>query len=208
MYFSRIEFMINNKELNSRMRFMLMDVVDMRKSGWQTAEKDKGPKTIQEVREEAIKAQQEKEAASKASRNSRPQPGRGDARSFQGGGYGMNPGGYHDNKSSGTITTDELRKLNARSRQINSGPQNFGPASMLGPRGSGSRRGLGPGTNRDDSGTPRTATPPAPASTSSPNMFSALSEATQHDGHDATSPPPSNANSPQVSNAKPVVEEA
>lgn len=205
-YFTRIQGLVDNKELNSRMKFMLMDVIDLRKGGWETKETEKGPKTIQEVREEALKAQQEKEAASRASR-SRPQTGRGDARSFASNNFGgMGGQSYHDNKTAGTVNADDLKRLGnlgSRSRQTSSGPQSFGPNSLLGPRGSGSRRGLGPGMSRDG-----TATPPVPASTSSPNPFSALQEASHNDGYEATSPPPSNANSPQVSNAKPVTDEA
>jgi len=208
LYFKRIDSMINSKDLNSRMRFMLMDIVDLRKNKWTTRETDKGPKTIQEVREEALKAQQEKEAASRANRGNRPQGGRGDPRTFSSGGYGMHPpAGYHESKSGGTVNADDLRKLGARTRNPTSGPT-FGPSSMLGPRGSGSRRGLGPNPNRDDSGpSSRTATPPAPASTSSPNMFSLLEASSHNDGNETTSPPPSNANSPQVSNAKPITAE-
>lgn len=209
MYFQRIQSMIDNKELNSRMRFMLMDVVDLRKTGWRSKETNKGPKTLQEVHEEALKAQQEKEAQSRANRGNRPQAGRGDARSFSQGGYGNMmhpPGGYHDNKSAGTLNPDELRKLSARSSLRSSGTSGptFGPGSMLGrtPSGGGSRRG---NTGRDDSGpNSRTATPPGPASTSTPNRFSSLQVLGNDavEGNDAVSPPGSAAPSPQISSAK------
>jgi hypothetical protein len=86
------------------------------------------------------------------------------------------PGGFNDNRAGGTVAADDLRKLKAgASRQVSAGQQ-FGPTSMFsGPRGSsgGSRRGLGPNSNRNEDAGPnsRTATPPAPASTSSPNPF-------------------------------------
>lgn len=157
----------------------MQDIIDLRTKRWESKENNKGPKTIQEIREEALKAQQEKEAANRASRGNRPQGGRGDARSFSQQGYGggmHGPGGFHDNRAGGTVAADDLRKLKSTgaSRQVSTGAQ-FGPTSMFsGPRGSsgGSRRGLGPNSNRDDSGpNSRTATPPAPASTSSPNPF-------------------------------------
>lgn len=83
----------------------------------------------------------------------------------------MNPP-FHDNKT-GTVNADDLRRLGSRSasRQNASGPSSFGPTMSLGPRGSGSRRGLGPNINRDDSGSSRGATPPVPVSTSTPNPF-------------------------------------
>ena len=52
VYFDRIKSTIDSPELPSRLKFMLMDVVDLRRSGWQTKEKDKGPKTLEEVRAE------------------------------------------------------------------------------------------------------------------------------------------------------------
>jgi translation initiation factor 4G len=144
---------------------VVQDVIDLRKKGWETKEADKGPKTIQEVREEALKAQQEKEAASKANRSNRPQAGRGDARSFSSNNFGgMGGQSYNDHKTAGTVNSDDLKRLTSRNRQISSGPQTFGPMT-LGPRGSGSRRGLG-SSSRDG-----TNTPPVPASTTTPNPF-------------------------------------
>lgn len=146
--------------------------MDLRKANWQSKEANKGPKTIQEVREEALKAQQEKEAASRANRGNRPQGGRGDSRPYPGGAYGnVHPPG----NSGGTVNVDDLRRLNSRTRQPGPPAAHFAPHSMLGPRGSGSsRRGTGANVNRDDSNpSSRTATPPAPASTSTPNKYAA-----------------------------------
>jgi translation initiation factor 4G len=50
VYFTRIQAMIDTPELPSRLRFMLMDVVDLRKNRWQSKEDNKGPKTLEEVR--------------------------------------------------------------------------------------------------------------------------------------------------------------
>jgi translation initiation factor 4G len=52
VYFSRIQSMIDTPELPSRLRFMLMDIVDLRKKRWQSKEDNKGPKTLEEVRAE------------------------------------------------------------------------------------------------------------------------------------------------------------
>jgi translation initiation factor 4G len=51
-YFARIQQAIDMPELPSRMKFMLMDVVDLRKAGWQSKDGNKGPKTLEEVRAE------------------------------------------------------------------------------------------------------------------------------------------------------------
>jgi len=39
MYFERIEKVMNMEGLNSRLRFMLLDTIDMRKNGWVGKEK-------------------------------------------------------------------------------------------------------------------------------------------------------------------------
>lgn len=51
-YFDRIQNMIETPELPSRLRFMLMDIVDLRKKRWASKESNKGPKTLEEVRAE------------------------------------------------------------------------------------------------------------------------------------------------------------
>jgi len=206
MYFSRIKLLIGDKDLNSRMRFMLMDVIDLRSKEWETKETDKGPKTIQEVREDALKAQQEKEAATRANQRSRPGGGRGgDTRSFSGGGYGNihHQGGWQDNSK---VNTSDLEKLSSRARPSNRGPSTFGPPSMFSrsTSGSGSRRGLGPSISRgpeDSHSSSRTATPAPP--TSSKNPFSPLGESHHDSGeiNEATSPP-STTSSPPTANSR------
>lgn len=51
-YFNRIDSIINLEGLPSRLKFMLMDIVDLRKAGWVSKEANKGPKTLEEVRAE------------------------------------------------------------------------------------------------------------------------------------------------------------
>jgi translation initiation factor 4G len=52
VYFGRIQQMLDMPELPSRMKFMLMDVLDLRKANWVSKETNKGPKTLEEVRAE------------------------------------------------------------------------------------------------------------------------------------------------------------
>jgi translation initiation factor 4G len=52
VYFQRIQAMIDTPDLPSRLKFMLMDIVDLRKKQWHSKEDNKGPKTLEEVRAE------------------------------------------------------------------------------------------------------------------------------------------------------------
>lgn len=56
-YFSRIQAAIDMPDLPSRMKFMLMDVVDLRRVGWVSKDGNKGPKTLEEVRAEVCTEQ-------------------------------------------------------------------------------------------------------------------------------------------------------
>ncbi|KAF2033662.1 hypothetical protein EK21DRAFT_98077 [Setomelanomma holmii] len=162
MYFERIEKVMNMEGLPSRLRFMLLDTIDMRKSGWKSKDVLKGPKTIAEIHQEAMAAQQAAEMERTRSNQrggggGRLPMGRGDARSFSGGGMMPPP----DN--GGRVQMDDLRKLSkgASGRNMNTGAA-LGP-SMLGSRSGSGRRGLGPGMmgGRDESGnSSRTGTPP------------------------------------------------
>ncbi|GME64009.1 hypothetical protein GTA08_BOTSDO05754 [Neofusicoccum parvum] len=199
-YFERIEKVKDLPALPSRMHFMLLDMVDLRRKGWKSKDDSKGPKTIQEIHEEAMAAQHQAELEKMRNppRGGRAQMGRGDARSFSGGGM-MPPPDYKHN----TLGMDDLRKLskNASGRTSSSGPGTFGPSSLFAGRSGSGRRNLGPGggLNRtgDDSGnSSRTGTPPVKEKDSSAhhvNSFSALAalEGGEEGGHDAASPEPS-----------------
>jgi len=164
--------MINSEGLPSRLKFMLLDVIDLRKHHWKAkgAAAQKGPATIDEVRNQAIAAQREAEAKAAADHQrsrgggggGRPGIGRGDARNFSGG--GMPPPDYQRN----TVDMNDLRRLNRNRPTGASAPGGpMGPTSMFNTRGSNTKRtSMAPGGifNRgggDDSGNPsRTGTPP------------------------------------------------
>lgn len=51
-YFQRIHSIMELENLPSRLKFMLMDVVDLRKANWASKEANKGPKTLKEIQAE------------------------------------------------------------------------------------------------------------------------------------------------------------
>ncbi|KAI9765477.1 MAG: hypothetical protein M1835_007370 [Candelina submexicana] len=220
VYFTRITAMMETPGLPSRLKFMLLDTVDLRRGGWATKEGDKGPKTLDQVREEAAQAQQAKDMEKQRQNQrggggggggggGRMPMGRGDARSFSGGGqFGAPPPDYHKN----TVGRDDLLRLGnkASSRQASQGPLSLGPTSMFASRSSSGRKPLAPsGLSRagEDSGaSSRTATPPQQkdkeASTSA-NAFSALAGLDASGEPNDSASPPSAHSSPPTSKSKP-----
>ncbi|KAL5343867.1 hypothetical protein BJX70DRAFT_393290 [Aspergillus crustosus] len=211
-YFHRINLMVQTPNLPSRLRFMLLDIIDLRNARWKSKDSDKGPKTIQQIREEAARAQQEAEMErqrQQANRGGggRPTMGRGDSRNFSGG-YGQAP---PPDYASSKVGSDDLRRL--RTTRTNQ-PMSFGPSSMLGSRSNSGRKNLGPGGNLvrgsdDSAASSRTGTPPAgkkedKEAASSMNAFSALAQLQDQDNM-ATSPP-SNPTSPNLTKSQPAVE--
>jgi len=211
-YFGRITMMIETPGLPSRLRFMLMDVVDLRNSGWRSKDADKGPKTITEIREQAARAQHEADMErlrQQATRGGGRMPlGRGDARNVSGDYRSQVP---PPDYASSKVGTDDLRRLkNARAVQ----PMSFGPSSMFGSRSSSGRKNLGPGGNlvrgsEDSAASSRTGTPPAGKKddkepTSSINAFSAL--ASLEDRDNLATSPPSDPSSPPLMKSRPAIE--
>jgi translation initiation factor 4G len=168
VYFERISSIMNHPDLPSRLKFKLLDVIDLRKRGWQSKDSDKGPKTLAEIHADAQRAQQEAELerlrqqTSNRGGGGRLPMGRGDARNFSGG-RGMPPPDY----SSNSVGSDDLRRLGARTARnaSNTSGQSLGPGGLFSSgRTNSGRRGLGPGGmlgRGEDSGTSsRTGTPP------------------------------------------------
>jgi translation initiation factor 4G len=169
-YFQRIQSMIDLPGLPSRLQFMLMDVVDLRKKNWISKEANKGPKTLEEVRAEAEAAAAQKAAESARSNQrgggGRSQLGRGDVRHM--------PGGFPQ-PTPNQVGMDDLRRLKGGASRTTSTNLTLGPMSMLNSRSNSGRR-LGPGGSlsrgADDSGaSSRTGTPPVREAPTSTNSF-------------------------------------
>ncbi|TVY84299.1 Eukaryotic translation initiation factor 4 gamma [Lachnellula suecica] len=215
VYFNRIQSMIDTPDLPSRLRFMLMDIVDLRKKHWQSKEANKGPQTLDEVRAAAEAA-----AAQKAAENARGnqrgggggggrmQMGRGDGRNFSNQYGNQPPVDYQKN----TVGMDDLRRLTSKSgaNRNSSQPTSFGPASSLFQSRSNSGRKMGPGgslsrTGEDSGASSRTGTPPQQKekeSATSANAFSLLAGLGSGEPENPASPP-STSVSPALSKATP-----
>ncbi|CAG8570984.1 22012_t:CDS:10 [Dentiscutata erythropus] len=65
-YFLRMEDISKNSKLSSRIKFMLMDVIDLRNNIWVPRRDNNAPKTIAEIHEDAAKAKEEAEMLRRA----------------------------------------------------------------------------------------------------------------------------------------------
>ncbi|KAK2628556.1 hypothetical protein QTJ16_001659 [Diplocarpon rosae] len=210
VYFQRIQAMIDTPELPSRLRFMLMDIVDLRKKRWASKDNNKGPKTLDEVRVEAEAAASQKAAENNARGSQRGggrmQMGRGDGRNFSNQYGNQPPVDYQKN----TVGMDDLRRLtNKNTSRASSQQMSFGPTSMFSSR-SNSGRKMGPGgslgrTGEDSGASSRTGTPPQQKekeSATSANAFSLLAGLGSGD-QETPGSPPSTSVSPALTKATP-----
>ncbi|CAK7227870.1 hypothetical protein SBRCBS47491_006715 [Sporothrix bragantina] len=196
-YFVRIKNIIDIPDLPSRLKFMLMDVVDLRNRNWVSTEANKGPKTLEEVRQEAEaaaaqKALEAQRSVSQRGAGGRPGAGgRGDSRQFS-----------YNQPIPNQVGMDDLRRLKgSASRVASSGVPTLGPTSMFASRSNSGRRNVPGGSfgrSGDDSGpASRTGTPPTRTDSnpvSHTNAFQALANV------DSETPasPPSTAASPAL----------
>ncbi|KJR82327.1 translation initiation factor 4G [Sporothrix schenckii 1099-18] len=195
-YFVRIKNVIDIPDLPSRLKFMLMDVVDLRNRNWVSTEANKGPKTLEEVRQDAeadaaAKALEAARSTSQRGAGGRPGLGRGDSRNFS-----------YNQPIPNQVGMDDLRRLKgSASRIASSSVTTLGPTSMFASRSNSGRRNVPGGSfgrPGDDSGpASRTSTPPTRQDSntvSHSNAFEALANV------DTESPasPPSTAASPAL----------
>uniref|UniRef100_A0A674D8L4 Eukaryotic translation initiation factor 4 gamma, 1a n=1 Tax=Salmo trutta TaxID=8032 RepID=A0A674D8L4_SALTR len=57
-YFAQMDKIIKEKKTSSRIRFMLQDVIDLRRSGWVPRRGEQGPKTIDQIHKDAEQEEQ------------------------------------------------------------------------------------------------------------------------------------------------------
>lgn len=98
IYFMRLQAIVDNKAVTSRLQFMILDLIDIRKNGWQMKEALAGPKTIAEIHEDSQRQQKEEEArrTTSAGRGLPPRMGmeRGGSRRGQGRDGPVGPDGW------------------------------------------------------------------------------------------------------------------
>ncbi|ORX35774.1 hypothetical protein BD324DRAFT_581987 [Kockovaella imperatae] len=156
--FGRLNVILKGDAVPSRIKFMIMDVIDLRKSKWESRNKTAGVMTIAEIHQAAAREQAEKTAA--AAQAARESISRGGSRA---GHSRAQPGEWQSVASSGTRPLQRPTDFSNIGRNISSAgvpsAPTFGPTSVFA-KGRGKAAG--------------TTTPPLSRQASTTNMFSAL----------------------------------
>ncbi|XP_032421129.1 eukaryotic translation initiation factor 4 gamma 1a isoform X5 [Xiphophorus hellerii] len=170
-YFNQMDKIIKERKTSSRIRFMLQDVLDLRKNNWVPRRGDQGPKTIDQIHKEAeleehreqIKVQQQ--LLSKKDSRGPHTPARGRAAQSQDEGWNTVP--ISKNRPIDITRLSKITKPGA----LDFNNQRLAPdgKGMWGSWGKGSSGGSGakPASGDQDSGRPATSTL---------NRFSALQQ--------------------------------
>ena len=106
-YFNRLDNIVKKKDTTTpaRIRFMILDIIDLRKNSWVPRRKDNAPRRIEEIRQEAEEERLKLEAQIAANqaqdKNMRNQQG--------GRGGGRGSGGYGSNLKSTSMDNEAFR---------------------------------------------------------------------------------------------------
>ncbi|WFD00206.1 hypothetical protein MYAM1_002954 [Malassezia yamatoensis] len=186
VYFKRIDDILQSPNISSRMRFMLLDVVDMRNDHWRPRHDSSAPKTIAEIHADAAKKQQQKEAEKFGRHDSLSRGGsrRGQTREpyTQQGAVGADGwstvGGGASAPPPRQGRTGDLSGFGKGIERSSSGKLSGGPQSIF------SRKNQRSGTSTPDSD----SRSPSRASSKAGNMFNLLN-ASQEGGEEAQQRP-------------------
>ncbi|XP_054612711.1 eukaryotic translation initiation factor 4 gamma 1a isoform X2 [Dunckerocampus dactyliophorus] len=170
-YFNQMDKIIKERKTSSRIRFMLQDVLDLKKSNWVPRRGDQGPKTIDQIHKEAEMEEHREQIKVQQQLMSKKEAGGGRMASGVGGRGPHTPGGGRGSQTQDEgwktvaitknrpIDTNRLKITKADATDLNN--QRLAPLgkSTWGSWGKGSSGGTGikPSTDQDP-GRPATST--------------------------------------------------
>ncbi|EST09392.1 Initiation factor eIF-4 gamma, MA3 [Kalmanozyma brasiliensis GHG001] len=177
VYFQRMKEMSKNEAaINSRMRFMLTDVIELRESRWVPRHDNSAPKTIAQIHADAAKQQAQRDAENamraRGGPISRGGSKRGQARGDGPDGWSTVGGGPAPPPR--PSKAGDLSHFGKIERGTSGRPLSFGPSTMLGRKA--------PGKGSEDGSQPPTRT------SSQTNMFSLLNQAGEGDAAPSEEP--------------------
>lgn len=172
-YFNQMDKIIKERKTSSRIRFMLQDVLDLRKSNWVPRRADQGPKTIDQIHKEAEMEEHREQIKVQQQLLSKKEGGGGGGRMNMGGRGPHTPGGGRvsqpQDEGWNTVPISKNRPIDTSrlSKITKSGAVDFnnqllapGGKGMFGSWGKGSSGGSGakPSSGEQDSSRPATST--------------------------------------------------
>nr|XP_056706152.1 eukaryotic translation initiation factor 4 gamma 1 [Euleptes europaea] len=178
-YFNQMEKIIKEKKTSSRIRFMLQDVIDLRRNSWVPRRGDQGPKTIDQIHKEA-EMEEHREHIKVQQLMSKQDKRRGPPGPSSAGGRGslVSDDGWNTvpiSKGNRPIDTSRLTKI-TKPGSIDSNNQLFAPGGRLSwGKGSSGGSGAKPAEPTSDSNRPATSTL---------NRFSALQQSAPGESQD------------------------
>ncbi|XP_060098579.1 eukaryotic translation initiation factor 4 gamma 1 isoform X1 [Heteronotia binoei] len=161
-YFNQMEKIIKEKKTSSRIRFMLQDVIDLRRNSWVPRRGDQGPKTIDQIHKEA-EMEEHREHIKVQQLMSKQDKRRGPPGPSSAGGRGslVSDDGWNTvpiSKGNRPIDTTRLSKI-TKPGSIDSNNQLFAPGGRLSwGKGSSGGSGAKPAEPTSDSNRPATST--------------------------------------------------
>ncbi|PWN41646.1 hypothetical protein IE81DRAFT_324274 [Ceraceosorus guamensis] len=157
IYFQRMREMKEAPTINSRMAFMLQDVIELRAGGWVPRHDNSAPKTIAEIHQDAAKqkAQSEAENAARAARGGPIQRGgsrRGQARGDFGGPGAQGPDGWNTVPAAPRQSkAGDLTAFGKVTRSDSNRPMGMGPQSVFARKNQKSEDGSNPPSRTNSS---------------------------------------------------------
>uniref|UniRef100_A0A672INC2 Eukaryotic translation initiation factor 4 gamma 1 n=1 Tax=Salarias fasciatus TaxID=181472 RepID=A0A672INC2_SALFA len=195
-YFNQMEKIIKERKTSSRIRFMLQDVLDLRRNNWVPRRGDQGPKTIDQIHKDAELEEHREQMKVQQALISKKESGGGPGRMSGGGGPGGRGGPHNQGRGEGrgappqdegwnTVPISKNRPIDAsRLSKITKTPVLDFSNQLLAPGGKGTWGSWGKGSSGGtsakpaDSGSDSGSRPAA----STLNRFSALQQPSSSPG--------------------------
>ncbi|XP_045929336.1 eukaryotic translation initiation factor 4 gamma 1-like isoform X3 [Micropterus dolomieu] len=191
-YFNQMEKIIKERKTTSRIRFMLQDVLDLRRNNWVPRRGDQGPKTIDQIHKEAELEEHREHMKVQQALVSKKESGSGPGGRMGGGGPGGR-GGLHsqgrgapqdEGWNTVPISTKNRPIDTSRLSKITKTPILDFNNQLLAPGGKGTWGSWGKGSSGGTSAKPADSGPESGGrpTTSTLNRFSALQQASSSSG--------------------------
>uniref|UniRef100_A0A1A8EDV3 Eukaryotic translation initiation factor 4 gamma 1 n=1 Tax=Nothobranchius kadleci TaxID=1051664 RepID=A0A1A8EDV3_NOTKA len=183
-YFNQIDKIIKERKTSSRIRFMLQDVLDLRRNNWVPRRGDQGPKTIDQIHKDAeleehreqMKVQQALISKNESSSGPRGRMGAGGP-GGRGGPHTPGRGGPPQDDGWNTVPISKNRPIDtSRLSKITKTPVLDFNNQLLAPGGKGTWGSWGKGSSGGSSAKPADSESGSRSATSTLNRFSALQQ--------------------------------